>query len=120
MALYVLNTLVIAAVALFFVLGLVYGRPGSWGVGDAVGLAILLVPFVATLVALRERSPSVRRSFARSCNAGWAAVLALLGIGASTGIGGAFGLLLVIPPGLLVLVMNWRALRIRKDPEVEA
>jgi len=38
MALYVLNTLVIAAVALFFVLGLVYGRPGSWGVGDAVGL----------------------------------------------------------------------------------
>jgi hypothetical protein len=110
-ALIVLNALAVVAGAAFFILGLIYGRPGDWGARDAIKLLLLVAPFIAALFAGRERASSFTRSLAVWWSAAWALPLIVLGIGASTGIGGMIGLLIVIAPALLLLSFNWFVLR---------
>ena len=106
-----LNTLAIVAAAVFLGLGVSYGRPGTWGLSDGLVGLVLLVPCFAAIVALRKGASSLSRSVAVWSAAGWGALLAMLGLGASTGIGGAAGLLIVIVPALVLLALNWCALR---------
>ena len=104
-ALIVLNALAITA-SVGLVLIYTDGR-GDWGAGDTLKVLVFLSPCLAALFALRERSSSLARSVAGWCSAVWAVPLVVLGIGASTGIGGFVGLLIVIVPALLLLSLNW-------------
>ena len=114
----VLNSLVIALTVIFLV---IYRGQGDWGAGDALSVLMFLPPFVAALIALPDRSSSRIKSVAAWCSAAWAVPLAMLGVGASTGIGGFVALLIVIVPALLLLLLNllWFVLRIRRGAPVE-
>jgi hypothetical protein len=112
-----LNTLAVLAAAVFVGLGVLYGRSGTWGVSDGLVGLVLLVPCFASIVAARNGASNVSKSVATYCAAGWAALLTLLGIGASTGIGGAAGLLIVIVPALMLLALNWCALRAKRGEQ---
>jgi len=116
----VLNALAIAAAAALVTLGVVYDPREEWGIADGIKVSLFLIPCFAALVALRKRSSSLSRSIAAWCNAAWAVPLVVLGLGVSTGIGGFLGLLIVILPAVLLLSLNWFALRTREGRAVDA
>lgn len=101
-----LNTLAVAAAAAFVALGAAYAPPGKWGLSEAFILAILLIPCIAAIAASRKRASNLSKSLAVWSACAWAVALTLLGLGASTGIGGAVGLLILIVPALLLLMLN--------------
>lgn len=119
-ALIALNALAILAGAVIFILGVIYDPRQSWGIQDALKLFAFLIPFGAALWGLLERSSSLTKSIATWLCAAWAILLTILGLGAATGIGGAVGLLIFILPALLLLLLNWRALRKRSNVRVDA
>lgn len=106
----VLNALAVAAAAAFVGLGVVYAPPGKWGPSEAFVSAILLLPCVAAIAAARRRASRLTKSLAVWSACAWALVLALLGLGASTGLGGAVGFLIIIVPALLLFMLNAFAL----------
>jgi hypothetical protein len=114
LTLVILNALIIASVAVFFTLAVIYGPPGAWGTADALKLLAFLIPCIAALISLRKGSSSLMKSIAAWCSVVWAVVLMVLSLGAMTGIGGGAGLLIVIIPALLLLSLNWVALRWRE------
>ena len=117
-ALAISNALVIALTVIFLV---IYRGHGDWGAGDALNVLMFRPPFLAALTALRDRSSLRTKSLAAWCSAAWAVPLAMLGVGASTGIGGFVALLIVIVPALLLLLLNllWFVLRIRGGAPLE-
>ena len=100
------NSFVLVSLLAYGVGAFYYSHFSEFSTFTVLTLLVLSMPYVATVICLSSSHPSSFVPVAILLNVIAAAMLFVLGIGASTGLGGAGALILLIVPAIALATTN--------------